>query len=270
MLLNSRANLVSQQICQGGHHGQATAARCALGANQAFAAARTPQAERRPAASFRSCGTHGDSLRIENRLSVGISSPGVELRMRHDVLATTPRLARGWCLGEDMETTLGRIGVGGPNRLVNIRDRQLLRASDFWGAKTGPNPTDRGKNGSKRHLMVDGAGTPLAIAHTGANCHDSEMAIPLVDAVPPIKQPRGAPRKRPDEVLADRAYDAEAKIRKPLPGGESSRCLLTATPNTAAAWANSATSLKPASIGCSTGVVCGCVMRNGRTFTMRS
>ena len=94
-------------------------------------------------------------------------------------------------------------------------DSCSVRAS-FWGAKTGPNPTDRGKNGSKRHLMVDGTGTPLAIAHTGANCHDSEMAIPLVDAVPPIKQPRGAPRKRPDEVLADRAYDAEAKIRKPL------------------------------------------------------
>src|SRR3990172_1387207 len=216
MLLNSWANLVSQQTCQGGHHGQATAARCALGANQTVAAARTPEGERRPAAGFRSCGTHGDSLRIENRLSLGISSPGVGLRMRHDVLATTPRLACGWCLGEDMETTFGRIGVGGPNRLVNIRDRQLLRASAFWGAKTGPNPTDRGKNGSKRHLMVDGAGTPLAIAHTGANCHDSEMAIPLVDAVPPIKQPRGAPRKRPDEVLADRAYDAEAKIRKPL------------------------------------------------------
>jgi transposase len=136
--------------------------------------------------------------------------------MRHDVLAATPRLARGWRMEEDMETSLGRTGIGGPNRLVNIRDRQLLSASGFWGAKTGPNPTDRGKNGSKRHLMVDGAGTPLAIAHTGANCHDSEMAIPLVDEVPPIKQPRGAPRKRPDELLADRAYDAEAKIRKPL------------------------------------------------------
>lgn len=48
----------------------------------------------------------------------------------------------------------------------------------------------------------------MAIAHTGANCHDSEMAIPLVDAVPSIKQPRGRPRRRPDEVLADRAYDA--------------------------------------------------------------
>jgi transposase len=63
---------------------------------------------------------------------------------------------------------------------------------------------------------VDGQGTPLAIEHTGANVHDSDMAIPLVDAVPPIKQPRGGRRKRPDEVLADRAYDAEEKIRKPL------------------------------------------------------
>ena len=79
-----------------------------------------------------------------------------------------------------------------------------------------PNPTDRGKNGSKRHLMVDANGIPLAIEHTGANVHDSEMAITLVDAIPPIKQPRGRPRRRPDETLADRAYDAEDKIRKPL------------------------------------------------------
>jgi len=65
-------------------------------------------------------------------------------------------------------------------------------------------------------LIVDGRGTPLAIEHTGANVHDSEMAIALVDGIPPIKQPRGRPRRRPDEVLADRAYDAEEKIRKPL------------------------------------------------------
>ena len=42
------------------------------------------------------------------------------------------------------------------------------------------------------------------------------MAITLVDGIPPIKQPRGCPRKRPDEVLADRAYDAEEKIRQPV------------------------------------------------------
>jgi hypothetical protein len=42
------------------------------------------------------------------------------------------------------------------------------------------------------------------------------MAIALVDGIPSIKQPRGRPRKRPDEVLGDRAYDAEEKIRQPL------------------------------------------------------
>lgn len=56
----------------------------------------------------------------------------------------------------------------------------------------------------------------MAIEHTGANVHDSEMAIPLVEGIPPIKQPHGRPRKRPDDVFADRAYDAEEKIRQPL------------------------------------------------------
>jgi transposase len=42
------------------------------------------------------------------------------------------------------------------------------------------------------------------------------MAIPLVETIPPIKQPVGRPRRRPMTLLADRAYDAEAKIREPL------------------------------------------------------
>jgi transposase len=92
----------------------------------------------------------------------------------------------------------------------------LLGASAFWGAKTGPNPTDRGKAGSKRHLVTDGQGIPLAIEHTAANVHDSEMAMKLVDQIPPIKQARGRPRRRPEAMLADRAFDAEDKIRKPL------------------------------------------------------
>ena len=147
---------------------------------------------------------------------MGVSSPRDAVRLWHDLLASTTRLADEWCLAKGMAKLARRIRACRRDRLVHIGHGQLLGTGAFWGAKTGPNPTDRGKNGSKRHLIVDGQGTPLAIEHTGANVHDSEMAIALVDGIPPIKQPRGRPRKRPDEVLADRAYDAEAKIRHPL------------------------------------------------------
>ncbi|MFM7114794.1 MAG: transposase, partial [Planctomycetota bacterium] len=93
---------------------------------------------------------------------------------------------------------------------------QQFCAGPFWGAQTGPNPTDRGKNRSKRHVISDGQGVPLALIHTGANVHDSQAAMPLVDSIPSIKCPGGGRRRRPDSLYADRAYDAEDKIRKPL------------------------------------------------------
>ena len=65
-------------------------------------------------------------------------------------------------------------------------------------------------------MITDAKGTPLAIVHTGANCHDSNMAIPLIDAIPPIKRPHGRPRRRPDKAQADRGYDYDAKVRRPL------------------------------------------------------
>lgn len=44
----------------------------------------------------------------------------------------------------------------------------------------GRNPTDRGKNGSKRHILVDERGVPLSIVVTGANRHDvSQLATVL-------------------------------------------------------------------------------------------
>lgn len=64
-------------------------------------------------------------------------------------------------------------------------------------------------------MICNGRGIPLAIRLTGANCHDSKQAIPLLDAIPPLQGPRGRPRCRPDRVLGDRAYDAQ-KIRRAL------------------------------------------------------
>ena len=71
----------------------------------------------------------------------------------------------------------------------------------------GPNPTDRGKAGTKRHVITDRAGVPLAALLTGANRHDSMVFEELLDAIPPIKTPAGRRRKRPDKGHADKAYD---------------------------------------------------------------
>jgi transposase len=74
-------------------------------------------------------------------------------------------------------------------------------ASCFWGRQTGPNSTDRAKLGSKRHLICDGRGVPLAIQLAGANRNDSQQALALIDAIQPLQGERGRPRHRPDVVL---------------------------------------------------------------------
>jgi len=99
--------------------------------------------------------------------------------------------------------------------LVAGSSRRQLGAGSFWGPQTGPNPTDRAKLGSKRHLICDGRGVPLAIQLTGANRNDSQLALALVDAIPLLQEARGRPRHRPDCMMGDRGYDAEA-IRQGL------------------------------------------------------
>lgn len=50
---------------------------------------------------------------------------------------------------------------------------------------------------------------------TGANRNDSQEALALVDAIPPLQGKRGRARHRPRSVLGDRGYDAET-IRRGL------------------------------------------------------
>jgi len=87
-------------------------------------------------------------------------------------------------------------------------DRGLQsRASEKGGSATGPSPVDRARNGSKHHLLVDATGIPLAWTLTGSNRNDVTQLVPLVERVPPVRGKVGRPRRRPDRVTADRAYD---------------------------------------------------------------
>lgn len=75
------------------------------------------------------------------------------------------------------------------------------------GQETGPNPTDRGKLGSKRHIIVDAQGIPLVVLVSAANRHDSKMFESCVDAIPAVKGLQGRPRRRPHKLHADKGYD---------------------------------------------------------------
>ncbi|WP_443068996.1 IS5 family transposase [Streptomyces sp. NBC_01278] len=74
------------------------------------------------------------------------------------------------------------------------------------GSLTGPNPVDRGKKGSKLHVLSDVQGIPLAVAVSGANMHDSLAFKPLILGIPAVRSGRGPRRRRPVKLRADKAY----------------------------------------------------------------
>jgi transposase len=96
---------------------------------------------------------------------------------------------------------------GERDRLRPLLARQRLLPGEKRGEHVGANPTDRGKPGSKRHVLVDTNGIPLALLLSAANVHDSRLFEPLLDAVPPIRQCAGRPRRRPSKLHADKGYD---------------------------------------------------------------
>jgi len=59
-------------------------------------------------------------------------------------------------------------------------------------------------------LGATGSGVQLSIQVTSANREDSQQAITLVDAIPFLSGERGRPRNRPDCVIGEGGYDAEA------------------------------------------------------------
>jgi putative transposase len=69
------------------------------------------------------------------------------------------------------------------------------------GEQTGKNPTDRGKHGSKIHILVDQRGAPLAVVLTGANEHDKWSADDLIISIV-VKRP-----KTKQHFCADKGYD---------------------------------------------------------------
>ena len=123
-------------------------------------------------------GSDRDFVCLADGLCVGVSPARTWRWFGNEVLASALRFAVRGRLVERVAGVARRTVVSRRQRLVQSRVRQLFGASALWGEMTGPNPTDRGKNRSKRHVVCDGHRTPLAIVQTGENVHDSEQKSP--------------------------------------------------------------------------------------------
>ena len=174
----------------------------------ASAAQETPTAKSGAETEGQSLSAHGNLVCSQDRHTLGVFAPRDGMWIGYDVLAATARLASGRRMGEDPWRVTPAARGRRANRLVAGRCGQHVRKGGFWGAQTGPNPTDRRKAGSKHHVLTDANGIPLATTLTGANAHDVTQLIPLVDAIPKIRSKRGR-RRRPKRVQGDRAYDSE-------------------------------------------------------------
>jgi putative transposase len=75
------------------------------------------------------------------------------------------------------------------------------------GKKTGPNPTDRAKEGAKRSVLTDGRGVPIGLAVDGANRHDIKMVDATLASVP-VKWPQPSP-EHPQNLCLDKGYDCD-------------------------------------------------------------
>src|SRR5438270_9505627 len=150
-----------------------------------------------------------DSLCAPQRRTVEDVAAGDGLRLRQHVLASTREVAAVGCVEAAPSRVADRIAPTRPARSGPRGRRQRVAPRAARGEKTGPNPTDRRKAGSKHHVLTDANGIPVVARLTAANRHDVTQLLPLIDSIPPLGGRPGRPLRKPDLVQGDRAYDSQ-------------------------------------------------------------
>jgi transposase len=93
-------------------------------------------------------------------------------------------------------------------------DASFVKAPE-GGEDTGPNPTDRGRSGSKHHVLTDAQGIPLGATVTAANVNEVTQVFQVLASVPPVGGKPGPKRQRPKRLQGDRGFDSE-RVRQLL------------------------------------------------------
>ena len=80
-----------------------------------------------------------------------------------------------------------------------------MTKAPLGGEATGPNPTDRAKNGVKRSVLTEGHGVPLGLAVEGAQRHDMKLVRATIASLV-VKRPEPNP-EQPQGMCMDKGYD---------------------------------------------------------------
>lgn len=86
-----------------------------------------------------------------------------------------------------------------------------LTKAPFGGEKTGKNPTDRGKLGVKRSMLVDGRGVCLSLIVAGANVPDMRLVRETLDSIM-IARPRRHGHRR-CHLCLDKGYNYASALQ---------------------------------------------------------
>ena len=160
--------------------------------------------------------------------------------------ATTLRRRRDEWIAAGVMDTLLALALGAYDRLIGLALSDLaidccMTKAPCGGEVAGRSPVDRGKQGRKRPLAVDGAGIPLATIAAPANRHDAPLLEPTLDALAmadagmTIHLDRGYDSGVTRQRLAGRGLVAEIAERgKPAPVTAGQRWVVERT----AAWTN--------------------------------
>jgi putative transposase len=73
------------------------------------------------------------------------------------------------------------------------------------GKKTGKNPTDRGKKGTKKSLVTDADGGPLGVVIAGANVVEQKLLADTIEAIV-VERPEPS-ADEPQNLCLDKGYD---------------------------------------------------------------
>src|SRR5262249_11846535 len=141
-------------------------------------------------------GVDRDPVRTEDRYWLERPANRSLRSLLQDMYQTHCRLDGDWALAAHARAVPGQASRCRSARL-GWRARRLQPGKGPAGRpKTGPNPTDRGRSGSKHCLLTDAGGVPLVLQLAAANQHDVKTLLPLVVEIPAVAGKPGRPKQK--------------------------------------------------------------------------